>query len=59
MVRMIDPDQNGELDLNEWLNFMQATDESVEHQDWDDALNLVGKVSPRTSPWCRCCDTSL
>jgi CRP-like cAMP-binding protein/Ca2+-binding EF-hand superfamily protein len=47
VCRIIDPDQNGILTLDDWLKFMQATDDDIKNNDWGDALQAVklrGKV---------------
>lgn len=41
ICRMIDPDGDGALDRKEWMDFMQATDESIESNDWQGALNAA------------------
>jgi CRP-like cAMP-binding protein/Ca2+-binding EF-hand superfamily protein len=41
VCRIIDPDQNGILTLDDWLKFMQATDDDIKNNDWSDALQAV------------------
>ena len=41
VCRLIDPDQDQILTMEEWLSFMQATDESLADNDWKHALEAV------------------
>ena len=41
VCRLIDPDQDKSLDLKEWLNFMQATDDDLTGDEWRTALDAV------------------
>jgi hypothetical protein len=35
---MIDPDQSGDLEMDEWLNFMMASDDDLEQVALDAAI---------------------
>jgi hypothetical protein len=41
VCRLIDPDQDGTLDIDEWMKFMQATDDDLAGDDWKHALSAV------------------
>eukprot|EP01043_Picozoa_sp_COSAG02_P014957 COSAG02_NODE_625_length_19372_cov_14.475355_6_plen_873_part_00 len=41
VCRLIDPNQDKSLDLHEWMNFMQATDDDLQGDHWRSALNAV------------------
>jgi CRP-like cAMP-binding protein/Ca2+-binding EF-hand superfamily protein len=38
VCRLIDPDSDGQLDMKEWLDFMQATDDDLMGGEWQGAL---------------------
>ena len=38
ILRMIDPDQSGDLEMDEWLNFMMASDDDLEQVALDAAI---------------------
>jgi CRP-like cAMP-binding protein/Ca2+-binding EF-hand superfamily protein len=41
VCRLIDPNQDKTLDLQEWMNFMQATDDDLQGDHWRTALDAV------------------
>jgi len=41
VCRLIDPDQDQVLEMTEWLNFMQSSDDDLEGEDWKQSLNAV------------------
>ena len=41
VCRIIDPDQDKELHIDEWMHFMQATDDDLELDEWKNALDAV------------------
>ena len=41
MCRLIDPDQDGGLVMEEWLNFMQSTDDDLTGDDWQQGTSSV------------------
>ena len=41
VCRLIDPDQDGSLVMDEWLNFMQSTDDDLMGDEWQQGTSSV------------------